>query len=251
MLRGAGIGDTAFSGGGSSPQLLPVSAGGGTAGYEQFGQSGRGDRWQLDAQVEAPGSPYELRAGFVIPATLISGVNSDLPGQITAQVSQHVYDTPTGKYLLIPQGSRLVGSYSSDVAYGQNRVLVAWQRIIFPDGKALDIGAMPGADSAGYSGFRDKVNNHYIRIFTSAVLMSGIIAGVSLSQDNNRSYGDRQRASDALSESLGQVLGNTLAQIISKNLSIAPTIEIRPDYRFNVVVVKDLTFSKPYQSFDY
>jgi type IV secretory pathway VirB10-like protein len=111
--------------------------------------SGQGDRWRLDSQPEAPRSPFELRAGFVVPATLISGINSDLPGQIMAQVAQNVYDTPTGKHLLIPQGSRLVGSYSSDVAYGQSRVLVAWQRIVFPDGKAMDIGAMPGADSAG------------------------------------------------------------------------------------------------------
>ncbi len=91
-----------------------------------------------------------------------------------AQVAQNVYDTPTGKHLFIPQGSRLVGSYSSDVAYGQARVLVAWQRIVFPDGKAMDIGAMPGADSAGYAGFNDQVNNHYVRLFGSAFLMSGV-----------------------------------------------------------------------------
>ena len=114
---------------------------------QQHGQGGQGDRWKLDSQPEAPRTPFELRAGFVVPATLISGINSDLPGQIMAQVAQDVYDTPTGKHLLIPQGSRLVGSYSSDVAYGQARVLVAWQRIVFPDGKAMD-GAMPGADSA-------------------------------------------------------------------------------------------------------
>jgi type IV secretory pathway VirB10-like protein len=140
----------------------------------------------LDSQPEAPRTPFELRAGFVVPATLISGINSDLPGQIMAQVAQHVYDTPTGKHLLIPQGSRLVGTYSSDVAYGQARVLVAWQRIVFPDGKAMDIGAMPGADSAGYAGFNDQVNNHYLRTFGSAFLMSGVTAGITLSQDNGR-----------------------------------------------------------------
>jgi len=212
-------------------------------------------KWSLNSKLEAPRSLYELRTGHVLPATLISGVNSELPGQIIAQVSENVCDTATGWHLLIPQGSRLYGSYLSDVVYGQNRVLVAWQRIIFPDGKALDIGAMPGADGAGYAGFKDKVNNHYLRIFGSALLMSGVIAGVSLSQqrqvydENGVTF--RQRAGDALSESLGQVLGNTMAQIISKNMNVAPTLEIRPGYRFNVIVTKDLTFSKPYQAFDY
>lgn len=170
-----------------------------------------------------------------------------------AQVSQDVYDTPTGRYLLIPQGSRLVGSYSSDVAYGQSRVLVAWQRIVFPDGKAMDIGSMPGGDQAGYSGFKDKVNNHYVRLFGSALLMSAVTAGVSLSQDNsnNSGFGQETTASSAMSEALGQQLGQVTAQLISKNLNIAPTLEIRPGFRFNVIVTKDLTFSKPYKSFDY
>ncbi|MFZ1838447.1 MAG: TrbI/VirB10 family protein, partial [Dokdonella sp.] len=219
----------------------------------QFGQGGQGDRWKLDSQPEAPRTPFELRAGFVVPATLISGINSDLPGQIMAQVAQDVYDTPTGKHLLIPQGSRLVGSYSSDVAYGQARVLVAWQRIVFPDGKAMDIGAMPGADSAGYAGFHDQVNNHYVRLFGSAFLMSGVTAGITYSQRQNQAtntYG-APSASSALSEALGQQLGQVTAQLIAKNLSISPTLEIRPGYRFNVVVTKDMTFSKPYRSFDY
>lgn len=250
QLRASGVGQPAADGGGA-PHLLQNS-GGSRNSYTQFGQSVEGDdRWRLDSQPEAPRSPYELRAGFVVPATLISGINSDLPGQIMAQVAQNVYDTATGKHLLIPQGSRLVGSYSSDVAYGQRRVLVAWQRIVFPDGKAMDIDTMPGADSAGYAGFNDQVNNHYLRVFGSAFLMSGVVAAVSLSQNNGNSPDNQQRASDALSEALGQVLGNTIAQMISKNLNIAPTLEIRPGYRFNVIVTKDMTFSKPYQSFDY
>lgn len=252
QLRAAGIGGQPAGGMGSggAPQLLPTSNSSGGNNYSQFAGSGEGDRWQLNAQPEAPRSPYELRAGFVVPATLISGINSDLPGQIMAQVSQNVYDTATGRHVLIPQGSRLVGSYSSDVAYGQQRVLVAWQRIVFPDGKAMDIGSMPGADGAGYAGFNDRVNNHYWRVFSSAFLMSGVVAGISLSQDNG-STGDRQRASDAMSEALGQVLGQTVAQMVSRNLNIAPTLEIRPGYRFNVIVTKDMTFSKPYQPFDY
>ena len=242
----------------SAPQLMKTGASSGNSNnYDQFGNSGQHDRWSLNSEPEAPRSPFELRAGFVVPGTLISGINSDLPGQIMAQVSQNVYDTPTGKHLLIPQGSRLVGAYSSQVAYGQARVLVAWQRIVFPDGKAMDIGAMPGADSAGYSGFEDLVNNHYARIFGSALIMSAITAGVMYSQQSNTpstlsangTYAPN--ASSIMSQALGQQLGNVTAQMIQKNMNIAPTLEIRPGYRFNIIVTKDLTFTKPYQSFDY
>lgn len=248
---------TQGAGGGASlmpaSTQAPVGGGGGRNGMGQFASANGGDRWKLDSQVEAPRSPFELRAGFVIPATLISGINSELPGQIMGQVSAHVYDTPTGKHLLIPQGSRLVGAYSSDVVYGQSRVLVAWQRIVFPDGKALDLGSMPGADSAGYAGFADQVNNHYLRIFGSALLMSGVVAGVTYTQQQNQqqTVTGTVSAQQTMSAALGQQLGQVAAQMISKNLSIAPTLEIRPGYRFNVVVVKDLTFSKPYASFDY
>lgn len=220
--------------------------------YEQFAGEGQKDRWKLNSQSESPRSPYELRAGFVVPATLISGVNSDLPGQIMAQVSQDVFDTATGKWKLVPQGSRLVGSYSSQVAFGQSRILIAWQRIIFPDGKALDIGAMPGADSAGYAGFTDQVNKHLLQLYGSAVLMSAVTAGFSMSQPQTpATIGTAQSASSALSQALGQQLGQVTSQMISKNMSVSPTLEIRPGYRFNVVVIKDLTFSKPYQAFDY
>lgn len=223
---------------------------GGQTTLAQF--DGDDDRWHLNNKTQAPNSPYELRAGFVIPATLISGMNSDVSGQVIGQVSQNVYDTATGKHLLVPQGARLVGEYASNVAYGQNRLMVAWQRIIFPDGKALDIGAMQGASGAGLAGFNDRVNHHFWRTISSAILMSGVVAGVNMSQDRGGyDRGNSQRASDAMSEALGSQLGEVTAQMISKNLNIAPTIEIRAGFRFNVVVTKDLTFSKPYQSFDY
>ncbi|SEQ93286.1 type IV secretion system protein VirB10 [Azotobacter beijerinckii] len=257
QLRGAGIGGTSDSMGGTSdssddsPFLTQVNNSSRNS-YDQFSNRQGGDRWELQSRTEAPRSPFELRAGFVVPATLISGINSDLPGQIMAQIAQDVYDTPTGRHLLIPQGSRLVGEYSSDVAYGQSRVLVAWQRIVFPDGKAMDIGSMSGADSAGYSGFKDRVKNHYLRLFGSALFMSAVTAGISLSQDNNSSgFENETTASSAMSEALGQQLGQATAQLISKNANIAPTLDIRPGFRFNVMVTKDMTFSKPYKSFDY
>ncbi|SDA75423.1 MULTISPECIES: TrbI/VirB10 family protein [unclassified Janthinobacterium] len=245
QLQAASLGDTA------TRPVPPAEPAAGGKDYHQFDVQGQGDRWRLDSRAEAPRSPYELRAGFIVPAVLISGVNSDLPGQIVAQVSQDVFDTATGKWRLIPQGSRLVGQYSSDIAYGQSRVLVAWQRIVFPDGKAMDIGSMPGADSAGYAGFRDQVNNHYFRLFSSAFLMSGITAGIAMSQPQTLSLGTRQSASSAMSEALGQQLGQVTAQLIARNMNIAPTLEIRPGYRFNVIVTKDLTFSRPYKAFDY
>ena len=245
QLQAASLGNTA------SRPVPPAEPAAGGKDYRQFDVQGQGDRWRLDSRAEAPRSPYELRAGFIVPAVLISGVNSDLPSQIVAQVSQDVFDTATGKWQLIPQGSRLVGQYSSDIAYGQSRVLVAWQRIVFPDGKAMDIGSMPGADSAGYAGFRDQVNNHYFRLFSSAFLMSGITAGIAMSQPQTLSLGTRQSASSAMSEALGQQLGQVTAQLIARNMSIAPTLEIRPGYRFNVIVTKDLTFSRPYKAFDY
>jgi type IV secretion system protein VirB10 len=249
QLRGAGLLEP------SPSQLTPTASasalGGDVAQLAGSGNQGS-DRWKLDSKPEAPRTPYELRAGFVIPAILISGINSALPGPIMAQVAQNVYDTATGNYKLIPQGSRLVGAYSNEIAYGQARVLIAWQRIIFPDGKAMDIGAMPGADAAGYAGFTDQVNNHYFRLFGSALLMSGVVAGIALSQGNqNVNAFSAPTASSAMSAALGQQLGQVTAQLIAKNLNIAPTLEIRPGYRFNVIVVKDMTFSKPYRAFDY
>lgn len=237
MIKNAGFVD---SRNGTGSELLEGTV-------NQNGQNQGG--WQLENKVEAPQTPYVLRTGFVIPGTLISGINSELPGQIVAQVSQNIYDTATGKYLLIPQGSRLNGTYSNEVSFGQARAMVAWQRIIFPDGKALDIGSMPGTDSAGYGGLNDRVNNHYLRIFGSAVLLSGVTAGISYSQDHRDR--DDKSASSAMSEALGQQLGQTTMQLISKNMNIAPTIEIRPGYRFNIIVTKDMVFSKPYKSFDF
>ncbi len=235
LIKSGQLGSGATS---PTPTMSLSSAGINTA-------SDNGAKWTLNNQVE-PAQPYMLRTGFVIPATLISGINSDLPGQIIAQVSQHVYDTATGRYLLIPLGTRLIGSYSSDVAYGQKRVLVTWNRLIFPRGEALDIGSMPGSDSGGMAGFKDKVNNHYLRTFGSALLMSGVVAGISLTQDDSGSESDRQRASDELSRALGQQIGQTAMLMLQKNMNIAPTLEIRPGYRLNVMVIKDVTLPGPY-----
>ena len=211
------------------------------------------DRWYSPNQVENP-VRYQLRAGFVIPAVLLSGVNSEVPGTIIAQVAQDVYDSATGSDLLIPQGARLIGSYSSNVQYGQSRLFVVWQRIIFPDGRALDIGAEPGTDSAGFAGFKDRVDSHWARIFGSAVLMSAISAGIAYSQDRNQINGNNfapPRFSDELSQAVGQQFGQAAAKLIEKNLDIAPTLKIRPGYRFSVLLIKDFVFPGPYEDFQY
>ena len=217
-------------------------------------------RWQTSARIENP-TKFMLRTGSVIPGVLISGVNSELPGTIIAQVSQNVYDTPTGQYLLVPQGSRLIGAYSSNVGYGQDRVFIAWQRIVFPDGRALDVGSQPGTDGGGYAGFSDQVDNHYLRTFGSAILLSAVVGGVSYSQqlaqtvpaanaNLSASAYSNNGLQQNLSQSLGNVFGNVIAQMIQKNLNVAPTIKIRPGYRFNILVVKDFEMT-PYQDFQY
>jgi type IV secretory pathway VirB10-like protein len=211
------------------------------------------DRWYSPNRVENP-VRYQLRAGFVISAVLLSGVNSEVPGTIIAQVAQDVYDNATGSDLLIPQGARLIGSYSANVQYGQSRLFVVWQRIVFPDGRALDIGAEPGTDSAGYAGFKDRVDSHWVRIFGSAVLMSAISAGISYSQDRYQGSGNYYqppRFSDELSQAVGQQFGQAAAKLLEKNLDIAPTLKIRPGYRFSVLLIKDFVFPGAYQDFAY
>lgn len=196
------------------------------------------------------GQPLELKTGFVIPGVMVSGINSELPGALIGQVAQNIFDTATGRNLLIPQGSKLYGVYDSRVIYGQERILIAWNRIIFPDGSAFTLGAMPGGDMGGFAGFNDMVNNHYLRIFGSAVLMSGILGGTAYAMDsNNTGSGDKDKPSmtDEMMAALASQIGQTTTTLLQKNLNIAPTLEIRPGYQFNIVVTKDLVFEKPYR----
>lgn len=200
----------------------------------------------LAATREAPVSPFEIGMGTVIPATMISGINSDLPGELIAQVSQDVWDTATGRILLIPQGSKLFGVYDSKVAFGQSRVLCAWTRITFPDNSTLDLGGMSGADQAGYAGFKDKVNNHYLRIFGSAILMSSISAGVLLATpDDGQSF--VQSNKEKASEQFAADMASITRSVVQKNLNVQPTIVIRPGLRFNVMVNKAIIFPGPYE----
>ncbi|WP_026784737.1 IncP-type conjugal transfer protein TrbI [Pleomorphomonas koreensis] len=196
----------------------------------------------LPNQVVAQQSPYELKRGSVIPATLITGINSDLPGRITAQVSQNVYDSATGYRLLIPQGTRLMGRYDSKVAFGQSRVLVVWTDIIFPNGSTLQIGGMAGTDAEGYGGFNDQLDNHYFKTFGSAVLLALIGTGVDMAVPENSTLANQTTASDAVRRNFAETFGRVTERTISKNLDIQPTIAIRPGFRFNVLVDQDIVF---------
>jgi len=198
----------------------------------------------LSESVQNPMSPYELQAGSIIPATLITGINSDLPGQIIAQVTENVYDSITGNNLLIPQGTKVIGVYDSKIAYGQERVLVAWKRLLFPNGKSLDLDGMPGIDMSGYAGFNDEVDNHYGKIFGSVILMSFLSAGAQLSQpqEANSQY-SQPTVNQMLAQSLGTNLANTGNMITQKNVNIQPELEIRQGFQFNISVTKDMFFT--------
>ncbi|AVS39813.1 conjugal transfer protein TrbI [Campylobacter coli] len=197
------------------------------------------DNGYLKYVKQKPLSTYEIKAGWNIPAILITGVNSDLPGQILAQVTQNVYDSATGKYLLIPQGTKVVGAYSSNIIYGQSRLLVAWNKLIFPNGDTLNLDSMQGASQDGYTGFEDEVDNHYFRIFGSAFLLSSISAGIALS-DNSDTNSEKETASDKAIAQAIQQMGQVASEMIRKNMNISPTLKIRPGYKFNIFVTKDI-----------
>ena len=202
----------------------------------------------LTATVRGSVSPYEVKAGTIIPGVLLTGVNSDLPGQLIAQVREPVFDTETGQHLLIPQGARLVGLYGHQTVYGQERVLITWKRVIFPNGTSLTLkDGMPGTDALGAAGFQDEVNHHLVRVFGSALLLSVISAGLQLSQIPDFGQGfSGPTAGNVLGAAVGQQLGQTSSELIRRGMNVSPTIEIRPGYAFNVMVTQDIVFPGPY-----
>lgn len=214
----------------------------GQARKEAFLAQKRSDDY-LEFTRDVPLSPFELNVGTIIPAALISGMNSDLPGALIAQVTQNVYDSATGKHLLIPQGAKLYGVYDSNVSYGQSRAVSAWTRINYPDGTRLNLGGMGGMDVEGYSGFEDQVDNHYWKTFGNAALL-GMISGATqagISEDSRNSY-----TKSAIADGVTQQFAQTGSTLIQKNLDVQPTIKIRPGYKFNIMVNKDIMLT-PYK----
>lgn len=209
-----------------------------------FLRNERADGHVLGQVVQGPATPTVVSAGTIIPALFLTGINSDLPGQITAQVSQPVYDTPTGRYVVIPQGSVLIGTYDSRVTFGQNRVLLVWQRLRFPNGSSITLEGMPGVDMSGYAGVRDKVNNHWGKLITSVVLSSTLSAAVAVAEGDSFSSFERS-AGQAASQGASQAINQAGGQIVQRSLQIQPTLEIRPGQRVAVMVNKDLALA-PY-----
>ncbi|CDX15200.1 putative TRBI CONJUGAL TRANSFER TRANSMEMBRANE PROTEIN [Mesorhizobium sp. ORS 3324] len=190
--------------------------------------------------LQTPASPYQLMAGSVIAASLITGINSDLPGLVVAQVTENVHDTVTGSTLLIPQGSRLIGTYDSVVAFGQKRALLVWQRIILPDGSSIEIDNLPATDTAGYAGLEDKVDFHVWQLIKGVAMATLLGVGTELSFGENES--DLVKA---IRESTQQNVSQAGQRITEKNLNIQPTITVRPGWPLRVILYKDVLL-RPY-----
>ena len=200
------------------------------------------------ARLEPAGTPYTLRAGSVVPGVLLTGISSDLPGDIVGQVSRNVYDSRTQRILLIPKGSRLVGTYDNQIASGQNRLLVAWTRLILPDGESMRLPGLALKDPQGQTGARGDVDNHWRRVFGNALLLSAIGAGVQLSQPQQASIYAPPSAGQVAAGALGQELSNVALEIIRRGMDVQPTISIRQGQSFNVFLNGDLVFPGPYES---
>lgn len=190
-------------------------------------------------RIAAPASPYILQAGSVIPAALITGIRSDLPGQITAQVTQNVYDSPTGSLLLIPQGTRIIGAYDTGVSFGQRRVLLVWNRLIFPNGRSIVLERLPGADASGYAGLEDGVDHHWGDLAKAAGLATLLAFTAELATD------DDDRLLQALQDGALDTVNDTGQQIVQRQLAVAPTLTIRPGFPLRVIVSRDLVL-EPY-----
>lgn len=234
---------------------LPASSAVGTSGLQQgrdpnfqdskiaFANAERDEDIYNPHDLQDAISPYQVMTGTIIAASLVTGLNSDLPDTVIAQVTQPVYDTASGRHLLIPQGSRLIGRYDSQVSFGQSRALVVWDRIIFPDSSSIQIPALPGTDQAGFSGLRDRVNNHYGRLLGAVGLATLLGVGTELT------FGDDESdLVEAIRDSAQDATNQAGQRIVDRNLNIQPTIEVRPGWPLRVIVTRDLIlrpFSNP------
>jgi len=191
-------------------------------------------------RVMAPASPFVLQAGAVIPAALITGIRSDLPGQVTAQVTEPIYDSPTGRILLVPQGTRIIGQYDNSIQFGQRRVLLVWNRLIMPNGRSIVLERQPGADPQGYAGLEDGVDYHWWDLAKAAGLSTLLSVGAELAVD------DEDRLLRAIRDGGQETINDAGQQIVRRQLQVAPTLTIRPGFPVRVVVTRDLVL-EPYR----
>ena len=203
---------------------------------------------QYDAvsQRTAP-STLALRAGTVIPAALVTGLNSDLPGTVVAQVTRNVYDSAAQRDVLVPAGTRLVGEYDDQIAYGQDRALVAWTRMLFPDGTSVEVPGLPSTDRQGYAGMRDDVDRHYGRVFGSAVLLAAVGVGVELAAPDRGGFNAAPSPQEVASRQVALELSRVATEVVRRGLDVQPTLRVAPGYRFYVLLARDLPFAGPYR----
>jgi type IV secretion system protein VirB10 len=216
------------------PAAADTAAEGDQAAKRAFLAQASNQRMVSVERLTPPASPNILQAGSIIPAALITGVRSDLPGQITAQVTANVYDSPTGRILLIPQGARLIGEYDSEIAAGQTRVLLAWDRLIMPDGRSIVLERQPGADGAGFAGLQDRVNQHWGNMLKAAAVSTLLGVGAELGAD---SEDDLTRA---LRRGSQDTINQAGQQIVRRQLNVQPTLTIRPGHPLRVILTRDL-----------
>jgi type IV secretory pathway VirB10-like protein len=196
-------------------------------------------------RVARPASPFVVQAGTVIPGALITGLRSDLPGQITAQVTENVYDSPTGRALLIPQGARLIGVYDSQVTFGQSRVLLVWTRLIMPNGRSIVLERQPGTDSAGYAGLEDEVDNHWGELLKAALVSTLLSVGTEVGSGSDS--GNNADLIRALRRGAGDSASQVGSQVVRRSLNVQPTLTIRPGFPVRVIVNRDLVL-EPYRA---
>jgi type IV secretion system protein VirB10 len=198
-------------------------------------------------RVDSAGSPYTIRAGTLIAGLLITGINSDLPGEVLGQTSRDVYDSRTQQSLLVPRGSRLIGSYDNR-SVGTGRLIVSWTRLILPDGRSMPLPRLAGTDEQGQAGLHDQVDHHYGRIYGAALLTSVLTAGVQLSQPQQSGLYAAPSSRQVAAGALGQTMGDVGLESARRGLDVLPTVVIRPGQSFNVFLAGDLTLPGPYVS---
>ncbi|MDT7858418.1 TrbI/VirB10 family protein [Rubrivirga sp. S365] len=251
-LATAAVPPPASSSGGLVAPEAPQRASGGTPGPESrrafaARTSGLGEG-RYGVRVQSPETPFVLQAGTVIPAALVTGLDSELPGAVTGQVTRDVYDSRAQRHVLVPKGSRLIGEYDDQIAYGQNRALVAWTRLVFPDGRSVALPGLDAKDLRGYSGLRGRVDRHFMQTFGSAVLLATVGAGAQLALPDGGGNDFAQSPQEVIAGQIALELSRVASKVVERGLDVQPTLRIAPGHRFTVFLARDLAFAGPYKT---